>query len=214
MEKSTLIPNWLKKLDKEIKISELRIINFDLFPGPRIGFIEMDADYTWRGKNMNERFFLCGRSVYIVVLFVVENNDIYTVLVQQPRIGCGQMSLEFPAGMVDDSTDYRGTAIRELKEECGIEAIDDELVEISDFKYSFPAMCDDNAKVYVVQKRETLENLKKMENQCFGADEDEVITLKLYKLEDVEKAVSEGITLCVSMELNEKISTGELKIVV
>ena len=209
-EKSTLIPTWLKNMNPEIELIEGRIIRFDLFPGPRIGFIEMDCDYKYKGNIYNERFFLLGKSVYIIVLYKTENSDLYTILVKQPRIGCGELVLEYPAGMVDDSTDYKGTAVRELEEECGIIAKENELQEITDFLYSSQTLSDDNAKVYLLIRSETLENLMKMQNQTFGADEDEVITLHVTKLNDVLNVSKDLITITSTLHILEQIKNGEI----
>ena len=211
-EKSTLIPTWLKNMSPEIELIEGRIIKFDLFLGPRIGFIEMDCDYKYKGKQYNERFFLLGRSVYITVLYKTEDSQLYTILVKQPRIGCGELVFEYPAGMVDDSTDYNGTAVRELEEECGIIAKEEELIEISDFMYSSQTSSDDNAKVYLIIRNETLENIMKMQNQTFGADEDEVITLQVTKFDDVLKLTKDLITTTTTLHIQELIKNGKLRI--
>ena len=211
-EESTLIPTWIENMSPEIELIEARIIRFDLFPGPRIGFIEIDADYKYKGETLNDRFFLLGKSVYIVVIFKTEKEELYTILVKQPRIASGELVLEFPAGMADDSTDYKGTAIRELEEECGIIAKEEELIELSDFMYTSPTLSDDNAKVFLLIRNETYENLMKMQNQLYGADEDEVIRLQVTKLEDVIQTSNDLITVTSALTIQERIKDGTLKI--
>ena len=209
-KKSTLVPDWINRISKEVDLVEARIIGLDLFPGPRIGFVEIDADYIFENKKYNEHFFLLGRSVYIIVLYKTENNEFYTILVQQPRIGSGKSILEYPAGMVDDSRDYRGAAIRELEEECGIIAKEEELIEVTDFVFTSAYVSDDNAKVFMVIRNETLDNLKKKEGSCFGADEDEVITLKVVKLNEVENITNDSVTIYSTMKLKEEIEKGNI----
>ena len=210
LSKSSLIIDWLSRISKEIDLIEARVVDINMF-GKRVGFVEIDADYIWKGEKRNERFFLSGKSVFIVVLFKTEkSSSYYTVLVKQPRIACGKQLLEFPAGMADDSTDYKDVAIRELEEECGIIADDKELNELSDFLNTSQLICDDMAKVFFIVKNETLENVKKFENKTFGADEDEVITLKIHKLDDVPYLTEDIVTKCAALELLNMIKEGKL----
>lgn len=210
LSKSSLIKDWISRLSKEIDLIEARVVDVSMF-GRRVGFVEIDADYLWKGEKRNERFFLSGKSVFIAVLFKTEDpNNYYTVLVKQPRIACGKQLLEFPAGMTDDSTNYREVAIRELEEECGIVADDCELNELDDFLNTSQLISDDMAKVFFVVKNESLENVKKLENTTFGADEDEVITLKVHKLEDVPYLTEDLVTKCAALELLNMKKDGKL----
>jgi ADP-sugar diphosphatase len=73
--------------------------------------------------------FIRGDACLIVPL--IRNRDTGEerfLMIRQRRIGSGMMSLEFPAGMLDDETgNPRGVAARELAEETGIEVPANEL---------------------------------------------------------------------------------------
>jgi 8-oxo-dGTP pyrophosphatase MutT (NUDIX family) len=75
------------------------------------------------GTRLPDIIFIRGDACLIVPL--IRNRDTGEerfLMVRQRRIGSGMMSLEFPAGMLDDETgNPRGVAARELAEETGIE---------------------------------------------------------------------------------------------
>jgi 8-oxo-dGTP pyrophosphatase MutT (NUDIX family) len=74
------------------------------------------------GTRLPNIIFIRGDACLIVPL--VRNRDTGEerfLMIRQRRIGSGMMSLEFPAGMLDDETgNPRGVAARELAEETGI----------------------------------------------------------------------------------------------
>jgi 8-oxo-dGTP pyrophosphatase MutT (NUDIX family) len=74
------------------------------------------------GTRLPNIIFIRGDACLIVPL--VRNRDTGEerfLMIRQRRIGSGMMSLEFPAGMLDDETGHpRGVAARELAEETGI----------------------------------------------------------------------------------------------
>ena len=49
------------------------------------------------------------------------------LMVRQRRIGNGQLSLEFPAGMLDEESDAGQVIIKELQEETGLEVLPNEI---------------------------------------------------------------------------------------
>jgi ADP-sugar diphosphatase len=73
--------------------------------------------------------FIRGDACLIVPL--IRNRDTGEerfLMIRQRRIGSGMMSLEFPAGMLDEETgNPRGVAARELAEETGIDVPENEL---------------------------------------------------------------------------------------
>src|SRR5690606_7048524 len=51
-----------------------------------------------------------------------ETGERRLLMVRQRRVGDGSLSLEFPAGMVENGGDPADTALRELEEETGLDA--------------------------------------------------------------------------------------------
>lgn len=210
---STLIPNWLASISKDIELIEGRIINIDLFPGPRIGFLEIEACYKFEGKQYTERFFLSGKGIYIIPLLkCIEDGEIYTTLVKQPRVALGDFTFELPSGMADDSTNYKYIAVKELEEECGLIAKEDELESVTDFLFTTPHLSDDYVKAYYYTRALHLSEIQKLEGQHHGADEDEQISLKIIKLNEFSKYVNEGYSSLACLACIRKIKSGEIDI--
>lgn len=58
------------------------------------------------------------------------------LLTLQPRIPIPHLSFpELPAGMLDGSGNFAGTAAKEIKEETGLEIKEDELVDMTHMAY-------------------------------------------------------------------------------
>jgi ADP-sugar diphosphatase len=106
--------------------------------------------------------------------------------------------------MLDDSGTFAGAAAKEIKEECGLEVAQDQLINISELAASraqthgdeqlaagvFPSAggCDEYIPIFLWQKRVKREELKGWEGKLTGLrDEGEKITLKLVKLKDLWK---------------------------
>jgi hypothetical protein len=86
---SPLISRWASTIDSAISVTKVDVISFDSF-GRRIGYVQLDVFYTANGISHQERIILTGKSVMVVVLLKSrETGDLYSVLVHQPRIGCG-----------------------------------------------------------------------------------------------------------------------------
>ncbi|MDR0307290.1 MAG: NUDIX hydrolase [Chitinispirillales bacterium] len=70
------------------------------------------------------------------------------LMVRQRRIGNGQMSLEFPAGMLDQNSDAAGTAVREMDEETGLAVKEGDLFPLCETKLYSSAGASDEAVFY------------------------------------------------------------------
>lgn len=157
---------------------------------------------------MQEKIGLIGPSSSIVVFLVNSDNlQLYTVLVSQPRVSCGKIILEFPSGMVDESFDYSNVAIRELSEECGIKAIESELINITSLfygpeeqypAYSYPSLFDDCEYTYGLIRRMSTAEINLLEGKKFGAEEDEQITLHIVPFFDVWKISQDTVTISIA----------------
>lgn len=100
--------------------------------------------------------YLLLRGHASVVVTVIENSETQVrkfLMLRQRRIGHGGESLEFPAGMLDgDVEDPVGVAVRELKEETGLDIARHELHALCDRPLYSSAGLDDEAIHYFVCK--------------------------------------------------------------
>ena len=69
--------------------------------------------------------------VIVPVLFCEDNNEIYTLMVEQRRIIDGGGAIEFPSGGVGRNGDARSMACQEIKEELHISILPEELIPLA-----------------------------------------------------------------------------------
>lgn len=107
-----------------------------------VGFIKIKSDCTLGNDSIEAKChqrlpgicFLRGDAVSILVaLHCSEDDSVYSLLVDQPRVPIGQVStLEIPAGMLDDTSEsVTGIAVQEIREECGIDIHASDLVDLT-----------------------------------------------------------------------------------
>jgi 8-oxo-dGTP pyrophosphatase MutT (NUDIX family) len=197
----------------------VNVVTADSF-GRRIGCVELDVLYTLDGRPHRERIMLHGKAVMIAVLIRCTDTDqIYTILVQQPRVGSGQLMLEFPAGMTDDCDDVARVAARELSEEVGIESDPGELIPVSElffpehpFVYINPSGYDERTFAFAIAKRMTKAEIDEYEGKHFGADQDEQITLRVVPFDEVWKWSYEPATVGVHLMVVELMGRGAIQL--
>jgi 8-oxo-dGTP pyrophosphatase MutT (NUDIX family) len=214
---STLISHWLSTINPSFQITSAKAHTLDVWPGPRIGFIELEVNYLLNDIAATERIILSGASVAVVPLIRSQNDrKLYTLLVEQPRIGAGKLTLEYPAGMADDSTDFRGVAVRELEEECGLRATEEELIDIGEQftpfeKFAiFPERFDEVISVFALKRVMTEEEIRAIDRKQGGVDEEEQIVTKVVEFETVPNITTEGATLGITEVVQRLLAEGKL----
>jgi ADP-sugar diphosphatase len=154
------------------------------------------------------------------------------VLTVQARIAAGSMTfVELPAGMLDDGT-FAGTAAHEIKEECGIDVSENELINMSELSldktptsesglaadgllgtgfYPSPGACDEHMAVFLCQKTVLRKDLKNWQGRLTGLrEEGEKITLKLVPLNDIWRVAARDGKALVAVLLYEKLKASKL----
>jgi ADP-sugar diphosphatase len=178
-----------------------------------VGFVKIKTDCTLSDGKKNKDHeslqqprlpgicFLRGNGVAILVaLFCEETGQVFSLLVEQPRIPIGQVAcLEIPAGMMDNEHEsVAGIAVQEMQEECGIAIKPGDLVDLSELACadvvarcpagisSSPGGCDEFIRYMYLEKKVTMAQLDAMRGRLQGLrDHGEYITLKVVPMADV-----------------------------
>lgn len=113
-----------------------------------------------------------------VIIPLNENKELY--LVRQYRKAIEQETLELPAGKLDNGEDPLSCAIRELKEETGLDA--GEIKHVVSI-HSTPGFCDEVLHMYLAT------DLREGEAD---ADEDEFISAKKLSIDSLKNMILRG----------------------
>ena len=117
------------------------------------------------------------RGAAVVIVPVIENVDTGIcrfLMVRQRRSGNGHNSLEFPAGMLDDEVAHPAkVAIKELKEETGLDLKENELIPLTDKPlYSSPGLSDESIFFYAAHVLLTNEEMEDLNGRLTGVSEE------------------------------------------
>ncbi|KAJ3137248.1 hypothetical protein HDU90_002034 [Geranomyces variabilis] len=213
--------DWVSALDTELSRSPVanrvavrgvEVTDVDEFGNGKIGFVKFKADVQWsdaEGGRIPGVVFARGGSVALLVIVRPEeattrqtgnkgDKDERVVLVVQPRVAVASLAFaELPAGMLDGERKFSGTAAKELKEECGIEISEDELVDLTDLAlgsdggsgvYPSPGGSDEYIRLFLCRKRMPSAEIDRLEGAKGGLrGEGERIDLRLVKKRDLWK---------------------------
>ena len=113
--------------------------------GQKVGFVNLKAHTSKDGFNLPSFVFLRGPSVAILLIV---NKKI--LLVEQYRVPAQSTILEAPAGMLDESGDFVGTAALEIQEETSIKLTKDKLKSLGSF-YPSVGGCDEEVIMFYSQ---------------------------------------------------------------
>ena len=168
-----------------------------------------------QGRALPAYALVRGHAVVIVTEVVnADSGDRRFLMLRQRRIGNGGEGLEFPAGMLDeDVADPLGVAVKELAEETGLEASQEQLFPLCDKPlYSSPGLDDEAIYYYGCSLRLPGDRFHALEGGETGkAEENEYIRLGLW---EYEKALPEIDSLqvrlgfCLWFEHSRRASSG------
>jgi ADP-sugar diphosphatase len=177
-------------MENHLSISSIHIQSLDMF-GSKVGFIKCKVDASKDGKMVPGIVLLRGGAPAILVILHCKKKK-YTVLVRQVRLPvCKSSMLEIPAGMMGSEGSFAGAAAKKLKEECGIQIEQKDMINMSQLaqKETHPgvyASCggsDEFNPIFLYQKVVTEEELSYFDNRLHGvAEQGEEIRLQILPL--------------------------------
>jgi hypothetical protein len=157
--------------------------------------IECSVDAKIDGKLAPGTLFVRGDAAAVMVVLHVDGADkrSYTLLVQQEGVPDSLAAIgEMPAGIIDEDGNFKGALAKDILEKAGMEIKLSDLVDVTEAIYKdgtpnmFPSCGAKNFdKVFVLQERTTVEDLKKLETSL-GEQSEGGLKLYLEPLENEE----------------------------
>ncbi|CAO3679546.1 unnamed protein product [Umbelopsis vinacea] len=166
------------------------------------GFVKFKADVELKetGKKVPGIVFMRGGAVSMMLILRASDSKDKgdrVVFTLQPRVPVPSMRMpELPAGMLDGSGNFSGTAAKEIEEETGLKIEEHELVDLTELAYGdswrgvYPSSggSDEFLRLFVCVKSLPSKEIDELEGKLTGLrDHGEAITLKLVKLEHAWK---------------------------
>ena len=130
----------------------------------------LDADVPEGGK-IPPILFLKGQVLSVLICMIDEvSKEKYLLIVKQRRICDGSITVEHPAGMVDADDKPIDVAVREVREETGLEIETYQLVSLNEKPY-FPSSgtSDESMFLYYCELTLPIEKIMAFNNQNTGA---------------------------------------------
>jgi ADP-sugar diphosphatase len=186
------IQEWADSVKRAgCKVNEIQTLHEIRKPDGTMLFSLIDTDVTSpEGTRLPNIVFIRGHACVIVPR--IENSSTGEkkfLMVNQRRIGNGQMSLEFPAGMLDEhSGDPTGVALKELEEETGLQLNSESIFLLHD-KLLYSSVGGSDEGIYYYGCTATVDNTTflSFKNRLTGnRSEHEWITVELISREDAE----------------------------
>lgn len=156
--KSVLLQNFVDSIHDGYQVKNICILSVTTRPsqnGKEVLFLKIASTYTdLDGHEITRVAFLRGGAVFIIVTLKYEGIE-HILTVKQSRFPAGGDLVELPAGMLDGSDDYVSMALKELKEELGMECNAHNLIDLNMVTskaprlYSTPGGSDEFAKYYL-----------------------------------------------------------------
>ena len=188
--------NWIKRMDQRFKIEEIRVQAVDRRHNGGLLFAKLFVKaFDQEGRQVPGAVLLRGDASAVLIVINCEGEK-YTVIVRQPRFAAGLYETkEIPAGMLDDSTDKLTTAIREVKEETGIDIPKENVTDLGGF---FPTygISDEIIFLFSAEIDLTKEALESIKGRICGCpDENEKIRVEIIPLKDLSKVTDDPKSL-------------------
>lgn len=177
--------DWVLSIDSSIKIKSITFQSIDMFGPVNVGFIKFKCESYYNDKIVPGIVFMRGSSVSILIVLILPNGQKFVLLVKQPRVAIGKIYMEAVAGMMDGNGNFIGVAAKEIKEETGLEILEENLIPLGSIIPS-PGGCDEQIELYAYEWHISEEEFAELEGKATGCiEEGEQIVLTTIPYEEV-----------------------------
>ena len=160
---------------------------------------------TPEGNKVPRCLLLRGRSVVIVPVFYCEEEEVFTLMVQQRRPVDGEFALEFPGGLIEaKECEPIQVAVREIQEELDLHVIETEIKPLCEKPVKVCAsMMDEMVHFFYFEKQCSISWLQSYQDRITGHHDDgEYLTVQIIRMTEVATLLNSSVL--VGLKLLEK----------
>jgi 8-oxo-dGTP pyrophosphatase MutT (NUDIX family) len=189
------VKTWIKTVEKTgCRVKGIEPVKTISKPGRDMLFALARADVRDPDGNRLLPYVLIRGHACVIVpkLFHSGTGEERFIMVRQRRIGNGHYSLEFPAGMLDCESDPQAVAIKEMKEETGLDVGKEALFPLHPGPlYSSAGLCDEGIYYFGCEMKLDAAEWEDLEGRTMGVPaEGEYIRVELWKASEAVKQVT------------------------
>ncbi len=165
---------WSETLKKNgVDLRNVEELSLTRKPNGEIIFAKLKIDaYSPSGEKILPIVLLRGHFVSVLTCLISkETGKKYLLLVKQFRVANGAISYEHPAGMCDNENNPLKVAVKEVKEETGLEITADQLVQLNDkLLYSSAGLLDEGGYFYYCEISLSEKEIQAFQDKIAGAE--------------------------------------------
>jgi len=190
---SKLFRKWREKFNSQnlsIASVKVKLVISRTLKDFYLAVLDVNLKKKYSSKTFPRCLVLRGDSVIIVpIIKCIEDEKLYTILVEQFRIVDGGDSLEFPAGMIDYDIGIKKSAVIECKEELGIDILEKDLIPLSNSAFKVcESLMDENVYIFAFKLNMQKEKILKFHGLKTGdIQQNEDINLKVLEFSEIKK---------------------------
>lgn len=203
---------WCRNMDPSVKVKAINILAAKKF-GSNVGFMFIDAYIEDKDGNKDSvAVYLRGPSAVILLILRDEMDNDYVVLTRQARLAVGRTDLlELIAGTMGGAQKIAQKAVKEIKEETGLEIDPGQLTNLATLIYEMdcpgiyvsPGGTDELFIPYVDIKRMPRSEIEKIDKTLAGLrseGENIIVTIKpLHPLAELVRQLPDAKSLMTLM---------------
>jgi ADP-sugar diphosphatase len=181
---------WARSIHPSLTFRRIEVQSLDAVVcagQERVLFIKAKADVVdASGKAVPGIVFLRGDSVAILIVLRTRKGD-YAALVESAMPAIGKASyVQLPAGMMDEESDARQVAAREMEEETGLRPPSAEGLMDLGKVYPSPGACDESIRLFACEIRSSERHIASLQGRATGLEhENERLRLKIVRLDSL-----------------------------